>query len=576
MYESKPWLAHYGRTPPTLEYPELSIFGMLKADAERHPGIAALEFMGRKTSKARLLERVVGMSRALAAAGMKKGDRVIICLPNIPQAVVAFYALSRVGAIPAPIHPLSTPSEIRGFAALVAASWAITLDGFFPRFAQVLASGDCPIRRTIVCSIRGETGFPTSLGYALGPARKIAPVRYDETVLPWSGLEAGARAAPETPEPDPLEADEAALILFSGGSTGESKAILLSNGNCNALAIQTDAAGGPILPGDKILSILPMFHGFGLAVGIHAILVHGGTCILVPRFKASTLAPLVRRHKPAFMAGVPTLFDALASDPGFGRTPLGSFRGIFCGGDSLSPETKYRFEEVLRRNGCGAALREGYGMTESVTASILMPEDGYRERSIGLPYPDMLAKVVRPGTTEECEALEEGEICVTGPTIMIGYLDDPEATAQVLKVHPDGRTWLHSADIGCMDADGFFYFRQRAKRIIKTSGIAVYPSQVEDVLNKHPAVRQSCVIGVPHPTQVEVPKGFVTLNEGFSATSALEKELIDHCRKQLIPHSCPRRIEFLAELPMTRVGKVAFRTLQELESAKASTQQGRG
>jgi len=584
MYESKPWLAHYGRTPATLVYPELSLFGMLKADAERHPGVAALEFMGRSTSKARLLDRIVRMSRALAASGLKKGDRAIICLPNIPQAVIAFYALSRVGAIPAPIHPLSTPSEILGFATLVSASWAVTLDGFYPRFAEILRRGgssgdgqpgDCPIRKTIVCSIGGETGFPTSLGYALGPARKIAPVPYGETVLSWRGLEARSGSVPELAEPDPLSADEPALILFSGGSTGESKAILLSNRNCNALAIQTDAAGGPILPGDAILSILPMFHGFGFAVGIHAILVHGGTCVLVPRFKAGALAPLVRRHRPAFLAGVPTLFDALAADPEFSRTPLGSFKGIFCGGDSLSPETKYRFEAVLKRNGCGADLREGYGMTESVTASILMPQGEYRERSIGLPYPDMLAKVVRPGTTEECAAMEEGEICVTGPTIMLGYLDDPEATAQVLKAHPDGRTWLHSADIGCMDSDGFFYFRQRAKRIIKTSGIAVYPSQVEDVLNKHPAVRLSCVIGVPHPTQVEVPKGFVTLNEGYSATSELEKELIDHCRRQLIPHSCPRRIEFLPELPMTRVGKVAFKTLQERETAKASAAQTR-
>ncbi|MGA2545336.1 MAG: AMP-binding protein [Rectinemataceae bacterium] len=568
MYESKPWLAHYGRTPKSLAYPELSIFGMFEADAARHPELAALKFMGRTISKARLLERIVDMSRALASKGMKRGDRVIICLPNIPQAVIAFYALSRIGAIPAPIHPLSTPSEILAFADLVSAPWAITLDAFFPRFREVLGQG--PIRGTIVCSIGREAGFPTSLGYAIGPARKIPSVPYGETILAWSGLEASSGKAPELEKPDPLTADEAALILFSGGTTGESKAILLSNGNCNALAIQTNAAGGPILPGDAILSILPMFHGFGLAVGIHAILVHGGTCILVPRFKASSLAPLVRRHKPAFLAGVPTLFDALAADPTFGRTPLGSLKGIFSGGDTLSPETKYRFEEVLRRNGCAASLREGYGMTESVTASILMPPEEYRERSIGLPYPDMLAKVVRPGTFDECAILEEGEICVSGPTVMLGYLGNPEATGEVLKPHPDGNNWLHTGDIGRMDADGFFYFTQRAKRIIKTSGIAVYPSQVEDVLNKHPAVRLSCVIGVPHPTQVEVPKGFVTLNEGYRAGTELEKELIDHCRKRLIPHSCPRRIEFLSELPMTRVGKVAFTILQERESGTAS------
>ena len=521
MYEKRPWLAHYGETPASLDYPESSIFGMLASDALRHPKAPALEFMGRTSSKARLLERVARMSRAFAAAGMRKGDRVIICLPNIPQAVVSFYALSRLGALPAPIHPLSTPSEIQAYAGLVQARWAITLDGFFPRFAPILGEG--PIERTIVCSIGGEAGFPLNLGYALGPGRKIAPVPYGASVLSWRELESGSRDAPELALPDPLGPADPALILFSGGSTGEPKAILLSNLNCNALAAQTNAAGGPIEVGDAMLSILPMFHGFGLAVGIHAILVHGGQCVLVPRFKADSLAALVRKYRPAFMAGVPTLYDALASDPDFGKTPLSCFKGIFCGGDSLPPEIKYRFEEVLRRNGGAATLREGYGMTESVTANMLVPAAEYRERSIGLPYPDMLAKIVRPGTTEECAPMVEGEICVCGPTVMLGYLGNPEATAEVLKVHPDGRTWLHSGDIGCMDSDGFFYFRQRAKRIIKTSGIAVYPSQVEDVLNKHPAVRLSCVIGVPHPTQVEVPKGFVTLNEGFAASPDLER-----------------------------------------------------
>jgi long-chain acyl-CoA synthetase len=575
MYESKPWLSHYGKVPAALEYPDASMFGMLKSDAERNPAIPALSFMGRTIDKEALLGRVVRMSRAFASIGVKKGDRVIICLPNIPQAVIAFYALSRLGALPAPIHPLSTSSEIGAFARLVSANCAITLDGFFPRFAGLMggsleSGGEPPsFEKLVVCSMGREMGFPTSLGYALGPGRQIEKVPYGGGILSWRELEAKSHNAPELGESDPLCAADAALVLFSGGSTGESKAILLSNLNCNALAMQTNAAGGPIKAGDVMLSILPMFHGFGLAVGIHAILIHGGTCVLVPRFKADALAAMVRKHKPSFMAGVPTLYDALSSDKEFQKTPLGSFKGIFCGGDSLSPETKYRFEEVLRRNGCAATLREGYGMTESVTANMLVPANEYRERSIGVPYPDMVAKIVKPGTMDECAIMEEGEICVSGPTVMIGYLDNAEATEQVLKPHADGRTWLHSGDIGCMDADGFFYFRQRAKRVIKTSGIAVYPTQVEDVLNKHPAVRLSCVIGVPHPTQVEVPKGFVTLNEGYKASSELEKELIAHCRERLIPHSCPRRIEFLSELPMTRVGKVAFKVLQDRESANA-------
>ncbi len=565
MYERKPWFAFYGEVPRSLDYPEGSIYGMIAADAARHPGVTALEFLGRRTTKAALLRRVDAMSRALAAAGVRKGEPVIVCLPNMPQAVIALYALARIGAIYAPIHPLSVPAEIEAFARLAGARKAITLDGFYPRFKGLVEGGVFEL--AVVCSIASEAGLLASVGFALGPGRKIPPVPYGERVLSWRPLEASGAAAPELETPDPLGAGDPALILFSGGTSGEPKAILLSNLNCNALAVQTYAAGGPMDPGDAMLSILPMFHGFGLAVGVHAMLGQGGSCVLVPRFKADTLAALVRRHRPAFMAGVPTLYSALAGDPKFRRTDLSSFKGIFCGGDSLSPEIKRRFDNVLSEGGCSATLREGYGLTETVTANILMPKGAYRERSIGVPYPDMTAKVVKPGTEEECHPGDEGEICVSGPTVMLGYLNDPEATAAALKRHADGLVWLHTGDLGSMDADGFFYFKQRAKRVIKSSGISVYPSQVEDVLAKHPAVKLACVIGVPHPTQVEVPKGFVALNAGYGASPGLEKELIEHCRASLMPYSCPRSIEFMNELPMTKVGKVAYRELEAREAA---------
>ena len=567
MYEQKPWLRFYGSKPRTLSYPDLSMYGALRRQAAANPGVAALVFLGRRMSFAALDERIRRVSRGLAAAGLKPGERVLVCLPNIPQAVIVFYALNRLGAIPAMIHPLSAPAEIRGYARQASCTWAVTLDAFHPRFAEV--EGQSPIRRTVICRLADHMGKVTALAFALTRGRKIRPVPARPDIVRWRDLEREAGAA-ELGRPDPIPAAELALILFSGGSTGAAKAIMLSSRNCNALAIQTNAAGGPILPGESMLSILPMFHGFGLAVGIHAMLIHGGTCILVPRFSADGLAALVRKHQPQYLAGVPTLFDTLAANPRFRRAPLACFKGLFCGGDTLSRETKERFEEVLRRGGGRCVLREGYGLTETVTANILMPEDEYRERSIGVPYPDMLAKVVRTGTTGECPPLEDGEICVSGPTLMLGYLDDPGGTAEVLRRHEDGLLWLHTGDLGCMDADGFFYFKLRLKRLIKSSGVSVYPSHIEDVLNKHPAVRLSCVIGVPHPTRVQVPKGFVTLNEGWQAGPELEKELIELCSRQLTPYSRPRCIEFRERLPLTLVGKVAYRSLEEQERAEAA------
>jgi long-chain acyl-CoA synthetase len=566
MYEKKPWLSFYGTTPSNLKYPTTSMYGALHETAVSTPEVAALVFLGRPIGYAGLDRRICGMSRALSAGGMRPGERVLVCLPNIPQAVTVFYALNRLGAIPAMIHPLSAPAEILAYATQASCTWAVTLDAFYPRFREAKT----PIARTVICRLADAMTFPTSLLFSLTQGRKIEPVPEDKGIVSWKSLQEKGAQAPELPRPDPLPPKEMALILFSGGSTGASKAIMLSSYNCNALATQTNAAGGPIRPGDSMLSILPMFHGFGLAVGIHAMLIHGGTCILVPRFTPDGLAKLIKKHRPQYMAGVPTLFDALAANPRFRKIPLSCFKGLFSGGDTLSKETKDRFEAVLKKNGGAIPLREGYGLTESVTANILMPRSHYRERSIGVPYPDMMAKVVRLETTEEAPAMEDGEICVAGPTVMLGYMNDPAETAAALRTHADGRVWLHTGDLGCMDTDGFLYFKLRMKRIIKTSGVSVYPTSVEDVLSSHPAVRLSCVIGIPHPTKVRVPKGFVTLNEGYTQSAELEKELLDLCRSRLTPYSCPRCIEFREKLPLTMVGKVAYRHLEEQEKLKGA------
>ena len=570
MYENQPWLAHFGETPASLDYPALSVYGMFRKNSESCPNADALIFYGKRTGRLLLDKQIIHMSRKFSQIGINKGDTVIICLPNIPQAVVSLYALNRLGAIPAPVHPLSAPGEIVSFSKLISAKTAITLDGFYPRFAGIMENSG--LEKVIVCSIKTEMKFPEKIGFLLGPGRGIKPVPYSDTVLSWAELASGGAGETEPPElknPDPIGADEMALILFSGGSTAEPKAIMLSNRNCNALAMQMNAAGGPVVnPGETMLSILPIFHGFGLAVGIHAMLINSGTCILVPKFKADTLAGLIKKYKPQFMAGVPSLYDALAADRKFNKIRLDSFTGIFCGGDSLPREIKRRFDEVLLKGGSRNMLREGYGLTESVTACAIMPRAEFREGSFGVPCPDNWLKVVKTGTEEECAAMEDGEICVSGQTIMLGYYNDPAATAEVLKKHKDGRIWLHTGDIGCMDKDGFFYFRQRAKRIIKTSGIAVYPSHVEAALNKHPAVRLSCVIGTPHESRGEVPKAYVTLNDGYEGTDELIREIQESCKNELMPYSRPRSIEFIEEMPMTRVGKVAYRVLEEREQKK--------
>ncbi len=278
-------------------------------------------------------------------------------------------------------------------------------------------------------------------------------------------------------------------------------------------------------------------------------------------------ADLIKK-KPNYIIGVPTLFEALNRNEKFNRADLSCLNACFSGADTLPRTVKERFEEIVRRQGGQTKLLEGYGLTEAVTAIMALPLGEYREGSIGIPFPNMLAKIVRRGSTAEAEIGEEGEICVHGPAVMLGYLDQPEETANVLKRHDDGKTWLHTGDIGTMDQDGFFYFKLREKRMIKSSGMNVYPTQVEAQLYKHPAVAEACVIGVPDKIQVERVKAFIVLKEGAESGPEMEKELIAHCRKDLIKWSCPREIEFYDELPRTRVGKIAYKVLEDQEIAR--------
>jgi long-chain acyl-CoA synthetase len=305
---------------------------------------------------------------------------------------------------------------------------------------------------------------------------------------------------------------------------------------------------------------------------VNAAFMAGGKSILVPQFSAEIVSKVLRKDRPNVLVGVPTLFDALTKDPSLEKADLSCLTACFCGADTLPRAVKEKFEAMVARGGGKVKLLEGYGLTEAVTGIMATPLAEYREGSIGIPFPDMLAKIAKPGTTEEAPVGEEGEICIAGPAVMIGYLDDPEATAQALKVHADGRTWLHTGDLGKMDADGFSYFSVRLKRMIKSSGFNVYPAQVEAVIREHPAVAEACVIGVPDPAQVERVKACVVLRERAQAGPAMEEKIVAHCRERLIKWSCPREVEFVDSLPLTKVGKVDYRELARRHGAREAEQ----
>ena len=384
----------------------------------------------------------------------------------------------------------------------------------------------------------------------------------------WNEFLRGADKVRELP-PDDRPCTEGASILYSGGTTGTTKGILLSSYNFNATALQTIAASGTKNISEmKMLSVMPVFHGFGLGIGIHTALVGGARCILVPQFNVKTYANLLIKKKPNFIPGVPTLFEALLRTNLLEDADLSFLVGMFSGGDSLSIELKRKVDEFLKQHNANIQIREGYGTTECVTASCLTPKDYARSGSIGIPFPDTYYKIVTPGTEEEVEPNIEGEICISGPSVMMCYIDNPEETAQTLRRHADGRIWVHTGDLGTMDADGFIYFRQRIKRMIITSGYNVYPSQLENIIDAHEKVLISCVVGVKDKYKMQKVKAFVVLRPGVEPTEEVRQELMEHCRKHIAKYAMPYEIEFRSDLPKTLVGKVAYRVLEEEANAQ--------
>ncbi|MCL4761206.1 MAG: AMP-binding protein [Burkholderiales bacterium] len=560
----RPWLRFYGDTPPSIDYPHVTLYEALAAAAKRAPEAIACDFLGRRSTYRSLLASIDRAAAALAGLGLRAGDRLLIAMPTAPAGVIAFYAANRLGVVPALIHPLSAPPEVERYLDMTGARVALTLDAFHGTFART--NPRRPLETLLLARLGDDLPPLKRVGFWAAKGRKIPRVPPDPRVRWWKDAVRGA--TPDAGVPAGATGDPAA-ILFSGGTTGEPKGIVLTNANFIAQGMAAAAWVG-MGRADSILAVLPIFHGFGLGVCVNAVLMAGGTSIIVPQFSAAIVAKLLRSAKPTLLVGVPTLYDALAKDPSLARADLSFLKACFCGADTLPRPVKERFEALVARGGGDVRLLEGYGLTEAVTGIMAMPLSEYREGSIGTPFPDVDATICRRGTTEELPPGEEGEICIAGPAVMQGYLDDPQATAQALQVHADGRTWLHTGDLGRRDADGFFHFVVRAKRMIKSSGFNVYPAQVEAVLYQHPLVAEACVIGVPDEAQVERVKAVVVLKDPAQAGEATAQALIAFCRERLIKWSCPRDVEFRADLPRTRVGKVDFRALAEEHAGRGA------
>lgn len=555
-----PWYSSYGETPRHLVYTDHSLYDQLLDTLKKYPNNISYNYFGTKVTYKQFVKQIENAAKSFKKLGITKDDKVTICMPNTPEAIICFYALNKIGAISNFIHPLSSENEIKYYLNLSESVALVTINLAVKRISNIIE--DTSVKYTIVVSPKDSMPTALGVGYYLTKDRKVKIPKNKRIVFSWKNfIDEGKNYKEETYVK--VNGDDPAVILYSGGTTGSPKGIVLSNNNFNAMALEGIEACGQIKSGDSALAIMPVFHGFGLGIGIHTIQVLGGTSILVPQFSVNEFDKLLSKYKPNILLGVPTLYEALLKNKKIEKMDLSYLKIIISGGDSISLGLKTKVDDFLHKHGANIQIREGYGLTECLAGTCLTPPTMYKEGSIGIPYPDVYYKIVLPNTQIELPYGEEGEICISGPSVMLGYLNEPKETASILQIHEDGKTWLHTGDLGFMDSQGWIFFKQRLKRMIVSSGYNLYPQHIENVLESHPYVFMSTVIGIPHPYKMQVAKAFVVLHEGIKPTDEVKEAIMEHCKKNLAKYSLPYEIEYRESLPKTKIGKIAYRELEE-------------
>lgn len=559
-----PWFKHYGKVPKWINYPDATLYDMVKKGCSDFTDRIAYEYMGKRVKYSTFIKQIDHCALCLSKIGVKADDKVMICMPNCPQAVITLYAINKIGAIATMIHPLSAKAEIEFYVENCECTVALTLDMFYQNFPAI--TDKTRLQKLIVSTAVDElSGFKQFVYKHFLDGRKDPKI--DTTmrgIMTWKDFM--AQDVSNVPEPkSDKHATDGAVILYTGGTTGRSKGALLSSMSFNSTALGMVALSEIYGTGNVILAVMPIFHGFGLCVCIHVPFIIGLTTVLVPRFTPDSYSKMIVKKKAAFIAGVPTLYEHMIRSSWLQKANLYHLTGIFCGGDSLMIDAKKRMDKFLADHGCTTFVREGFGCTECLTATSITPKDEQRPGSIGIPMPNVFYKIVEPGTENRVPYGEDGEICISAPAVMNCYYNEPEETAETLRVHSDGLTWLHTGDIGTMDEDGFIYFKQRLKRMIITSGYNVYPSQIENVLDRSGFVKESCVIGIPDALRGSKVKAYVVLNPGVNADTETLSKLRSICRAEIARYAVPREYAFVDALPRTKVAKIDYRAIERMD-----------
>lgn len=556
------WSANHGKDNFIPEYPDYSMFSLIKETADKYPDCDAIDFQNKKLTFSQFITEIEKTAKSFVSQGISKGDYVSIIAPNTPQALISIYALNRIGAIANMIHPLLSSAEIKSFVEKVDSVAVLTFDMLYPKIADIKWETS---RKPLIILARIQDALPFYIKPLYSLKNKLNLIfNENHNIIYWNDFLKKGKSAGVELTADDGKGDDTAVILYSGGTTGIPKGVMIHNRAFNCMAIQSSEIK-PVddASGMRCLAMMPTFHGFGLAMCMHVMLSFGTCAVLVPKFDFQAVSKLIFKKKINFIYAVPALFEALSRTEEIEKEDLSFIKMIAFSGDRCSDKLLKRMNKYLEKGGSSARMTEAYGLTESLSGVCISPFFKMKEGSTGLPFPDNEIKIVEIGTQNEVPCGEDGEICVTGPTQMKGYYKNETETALALQTHADGKKWLHTGDIGCVDEEGYLYFRQRHCRMIITAGYNVYPTQIEDLILKCPGVSLCCVIGAADRTLGQRIVAFVQPASMNADLDSLREKIMEECKKNMAEFSLPREIIFREKLPTTAMGKVNFKVLME-------------
>ena len=555
---NKPWLAHYDKgVPQTIDYPKAPLFHFLEEAARKYPDHACTIFKGAVISYREMNEQSNAMAAALVEMGVKKGDRVGIFMPNLPQFVAAFFGILKAGGVVVAVNPTYPVEEVLTPVNDAGIEVMFTLTRFYDKLKQVRAKSG--LKKIIVTNIKESLPPFTRVLFTLLKEKKDGD-RVDSLESGDFWMQELLKKHAGAPKPNiDVQPDDTALFQYSGGTTGVPKGAVAMHRNVVANTLQIKLWMTGLEEGKEVVLMgIPLFHVYGMVAGMSFAMASGATMVMVPNARdLKDVLVNITKYKATIFPGVPLLYNAINNHPDVkaGKYNLSSIKACISGSAALMRETKEAFERLT-----GGKVFEGFGMSEAPTAVTCNPLNGVNKTgSIGMPLPDVDMKLISLDDGEtEVPFGEIGEIVVNGPQVMKGYHNMPTETANSLRTLKDGKTWLFTGDIARMDEGGYFYIVDRKKELIKPGGFQVWPREVEEAIMDHPKVLEVGVGGIPDPHRGETVKAWIVVKPGETLT---EEELKAFCKEHLAPYKVPTHYEFRTELPKTTVGKILRREL---------------